>query len=360
MGKIGGSNGQYEVHALTKDLPFREYRSSQIADQALFNKLLEARYDLMEARRGITFIAANPDVGNRREYNPHDDRPGTVHFVCLDSKTGEIVCGLSVAVDIGDCDKGEPIGLPLENRWRRGIYEEGPSLDPFREKYLRLNFGYEGAIEPWQMAEYYRHFRCIGSPKGDILTRLAVYTANYHLLAREAGRNGNKPTHIWLFEAEPDYFNLYKLAGAAVLRDATIDNPPRHISPSKKDWEEVTANGKKAIKYKGELISRNMRTLARSVDEGKMDFQMEDTPVLDGLTNIAMIERAIKENPLDLAHVTYDGISKTDIDMLRTSLTLTCKRVYDEYHGDNEIINAWAQESRKLLAQEWDFNEIGE
>ena len=292
---------------------------------------------------------------NRQKYNPHDDRPGTFHCVCLDSGTGKIVSGLSVAIDIGDCEKGEPIGLPLENRWGESIYPVGPSLDPFRERYLRLNFDCDRNIAPWDMAEIYRHFKCFGSLKSGIVPRLAVYNAAYHLLAREARRNEVKPTAIVVIECVPQLFQLYRFAAAAVLRDATIEKTPRFISPGREHLVETIVDGKKAIAYNGKIISRNMRSLVAVADKEELAFRMEDIPVMDGLINIDMIERAIKESPLDLSPIAYDAMSESDIGMLRTSLAIIGKHVYDEYHGDNEVVNTWAQESRKLLTEEWDF-----
>lgn len=46
LGKIGGAKGAHEIHALTKDLSFREFPAAEIADRSLFNEILSARYAL--------------------------------------------------------------------------------------------------------------------------------------------------------------------------------------------------------------------------------------------------------------------------------------------------------------------------
>ena len=154
LGNIGGTYGSYEIHALTNDLPFREYRASEIADSDLFQNLIEGRYRLLESGRAIYCTAVHPDSKNKIEANPHDSREGTVHIVAVDNN-GDIECAVSLAVDVGDKDKGADIGLPLENRWKKNAFPEGASLDPFREKYLSSIYGIERKILPWEMAELY-------------------------------------------------------------------------------------------------------------------------------------------------------------------------------------------------------------
>ena len=117
LGRIGAKEQMYEIHALTKDLPFREYRASEIADSDLFQNLIEGRYRLLESGRAIYCTAVYPDTKNKIETNPHDSREGAVHIVAVD-KNGDIECAVSVAVDVGNKDEGADIGLPLENRWK--------------------------------------------------------------------------------------------------------------------------------------------------------------------------------------------------------------------------------------------------
>jgi len=84
LGKIGGKKGVYEVHAFTYKNPFRWLKVSEISDSGLFQKLLEARYKLLEEGRVIYCSAVQPDVKRKIESNPHDYREGTVHLVSLD------------------------------------------------------------------------------------------------------------------------------------------------------------------------------------------------------------------------------------------------------------------------------------
>lgn len=267
LGRIGGLNKAYEIHALTKDLPFREYRASEIGDSDLFQNLIEGRYRLLESGRAIYCTAVHPNTEKKIEINPHDTRDGTVHIVAIDDK-GEIECAVSVAVDAGNKDKGSFIGLPLENRWKRNGFPEGASLDSFREKYMPSIYGTDRKIHPWEMAELYRHYK--RSLKSDFTPRLGVYTGCFHLLAREAIKKGIQPTWFWVFDAIPQYFYLYKLAGAAVLRELTIVQNPRLISPGKRDLSIREVDGVKLIFYRGKIISRHVRTPIPSKANGNL------------------------------------------------------------------------------------------
>jgi hypothetical protein len=224
LGKIGGKD-VYEIHAITKDLPFREFPVSGIADGALFQKIIEERYRLLASGKPIYCTAVKPDTEKKIEVNPHDELPGTVHFVAVDKK-GALACALSVAVDTGESDNGGLIGLPLENRWKHNGYPEGASLDRFREKYLRLNYQRTRGLAACEMGELYRHFRVV-SQGNDIAPRIGLYTGCYHLLVREAIKKRITPTWIWVFDAIPSYFELYRWVGLAALRDMTVEDVPR-------------------------------------------------------------------------------------------------------------------------------------
>ena len=160
LGTIGSRNSDYEVHALTKDLPFREFNKSSISDAALYNKLIQGRFQLLAGERPIYCKAINPDTEKKIEENPHDTREGTVHIVAVD-QNGDIECALSAAVDTGAKDGGNLIGLPLENRWNPNGYHEGASLDTFRKRYLKSLYGKNRSINPWEMVELYRHYKKI-------------------------------------------------------------------------------------------------------------------------------------------------------------------------------------------------------
>lgn len=123
LGSIGGKTEIYEIHVLTKDLPFREYSSSQIADHKLFHDIVTERFNVLKNGKPIFCTAVNPIIEKGVEINPHDDRDGTIHFVCL-NEGGKIVCCLSVAVDTQEKEHGEIIGLPLENRWKANGYPQ--------------------------------------------------------------------------------------------------------------------------------------------------------------------------------------------------------------------------------------------
>ena len=158
LGSIDEGHRSYEIHAFTKDMPFRNYTSSQIADIDLYEELVEKRFMVLELGKPIYCTAINPDLENRKEENPHDAREGTVHIAAIDPEIG-IVAGLSIAVEINGKDDGREIGLPLENKWRHNCFPEGQDLTEFKKSFLRKNYSKDSNIQPWEMAELYRHFK---------------------------------------------------------------------------------------------------------------------------------------------------------------------------------------------------------
>ena len=287
LGKIRGKQRAYEIHVLTDGLPFREYCVSAIGDISLFHQLLHARYDVLEAGRPIHCTAVSPDTERKIESNPHDFREGTVHIVSIDGG-GDIECALSIAVDTGEKDNGDLIGVPLENQWLPGDYPPGPSLAAFRKKYVRLNWGQDRAVAPWEMAELYRHFRKQPQDPSrvrELAPRLGLYAACYHLLVREANTNGKTATWLMLFDAIPHHFNLYRLATAAVLRDMTIETPPRWVSPERQLIEMHDQGGIQAAWYRNEMISRVLKVPMPYRENQALRFRLVDMAFLDGLTD---------------------------------------------------------------------------
>jgi len=358
LGNIGNGSVLYEIHAFTNGLPFSKFNQSQISDSELYRRLLHERFKLMGSGVPIICTAINPDGGKQEEYNPHDDRPGTFHLAAIDSKTGNIVFGQSLAVDIGDEERGELIGLPIENRWRSGIYPKGLNLDLFRERYTALNHESRTRVKPWQMVELYRGFKPV-TQRGDLTSRIGVYTGAYHLLVREARRKETEPTYIWVLDAIPKYFNLYRWAGAAVLLEHTVANPPRHISPNINSMEERTIENRKCIIYDNKVISRNCRVQVPSHRGAELDFIMEDFAILDGVVDIYKLEHAVKVSPIELTPVKYEGMTDEDMNMLRTSLSVLGKRQYEDCHSNDQSVIATNNELTKYLATCLDFNEIG-
>ena len=235
-------------------------------------------------------------------------------------------CVLSVAVDTGEEENGGLVGLPLENRWRQDGYPQGSSLDEFRAKYSILNRGEKGPVKPWQMAELYRHLRVNGDP-GDQISRLGVYTGLYHLLVREPRNRGKEETSIWVFDAIPKYFHLYRLAGAAVLRDPTIETQPRHISPTITDIK--LGDGGRSLLYKDEVISRGVETFKPIPGIlGDLGSVKEEVPFLDGIIDISKMEQAVREDPLGLTALKYEGMTDQDMEILRIAVSIFGKRHY--------------------------------
>lgn len=359
LGKIGTSNDPFEIHAVTVNLPFREFSISQISDSLLADEIFKARHGVLAAERPIYCTAISPDNDNKKEINPHDLREGTVHFVALNKKQ-EVSCALSVAIDIGELDNGKRIGLPLENRWKKNGYSEGQNLDEFRKKYLAMNHGEQREFKPWELAELYRHFKS-SNTKSSLACRLGLYTACYHLLVREARKKKLTPTPFWTFDAIPTYFNLYKYAGAAVLRDPTIQKNGQLISPSPKEIKEKLSNGHNSLYLKEHIISRIVQVPIPYMEEGSLKFKLENTPFLDGIVDILNCEKAIKNAPLKLKLSNISGVTLRDRIRLRHGLSIIGNRVWQEDLNGATIIskklNAYMH--RKLGATIWMFNSIG-
>ena len=358
LGTIGNGTDVYQIHAFTKDLPFRGFAAAQISDRILFQRLLESRYEVLEGGRAIYCTAVHPDKDRRMEYNPHDDRPGTVHIVSINNKTNEIACGISVAVDCNGKEHGEIIGLPLENRWKRNGYREGSSLDQFRYSYLRSNRDTGRTIAPWEMAELYRHFRKEANG-GGLICRLGVYTGAYHLLVREARKYRLRPTTLWVFDAIPQYFQLYRFAGAAVLRNPSIETPSRLISPGKDNVYEETTGGQRTIHYQGECISRPLSVPIPSNCNGELEFNMEDVPFLDGLVDIELVERAVRQSPTELQPLMFNGMEDQDISMLRMGLSVIAHRFFEDSYSATSQVNNYYKSLRQNIVSQCEFNRIG-
>lgn len=358
LGRIGGDKGIYEIHALTSGLPFREFKSSQISDNTLFNKVLEGRYNILESQKPIYSTAVSPDIEKKIELNPHDIREGTIHLVAID-KNGCISGALSAAVDIGSMNGGESIGVPLENRWKTNGYPLGPNLDPFRAKYARKMYGEDRDIKPFEIAELYRHYKKSGIK--DLAPRMGLYTGWYHIGVREAEKNGKTPSTLWVFGAVKDYYNLYKLVGGGVLREPTIGNPPKVIAPPLKEIKEQVKNGEKALYFRNDKISRLLKVPIPSGNSGALQFNYEKVPVLDGVVDARKRSDTIKKNFFALSLKGEKGFTIADRMMLRIGLTVVAKRSFErDHHTSNHIckfINRMAL--RRAGINKWAFNHIG-
>jgi len=360
LGKIGGAKGAYEIHALTKDLPFREFPASEIADSRLFNEILSARYALLANGKPIYCTAIHTNHEKRIEVNPHDDREGTVHIVSLNDK-GRIECALSVAVDLGAKDRGDILGLPLENVWQRNGYPEGARLDSFRKRYLRLHFERDRDLKPWEMAELYRHFRTVGA-SGDMTARIGLYTGLSQLVVKEAIKKGLTPTWLWVFDAIPAYFKLYKWVGAAILRDFAIKDTPRCISPKITQLKTKSINGHEIITFMGETVSRLVKTPIPYYENGEIRFRLTDVPFLDGIVDHYKLDvDAVGNSPTLLNTIDHVGFDWTDKIKLRIGLTITSKSSYEMFHSNN-IFNNFINKMilKRYCPAGWEFNQIGD
>jgi|GEM_PF-2751165 len=354
LGQIGGK-AIYEIHAITKNLPFRECPASTIADESLFRKIQEERYRLLVNGKAIYCTAVNPDMGQKIETSPHDERSGTVHFAAVDSK-GNIACALSVAVDTGEHDNDDMIGLPLENRWQSNGFPVGNSLDRFRHQYLRLNYNRTRSVAPWEMAELYRHFR--GAQQGnDLAPRIGIYTGCYHLLVREAIKRQITPTWLWVFDAIPSYFDLYRWVGLVVLRDMTVEDRPRWLSPPSTAMKRTKTG---ALQYHGEDVSRSIQ-VPMPRKGNSLTVELADVHFLDGVIDMSRIESRIFQSPVSLSPVKLKGFGLRDTFKMRVGLAITGLRCFQDSHPANSIsnmINQWSL--KRICPLGWDFNYIGD
>lgn len=357
LGKIGGQE-VYEIHAFTKDLPFRGYSCRRISDRALFQKMIEGRYEVLEGGRPIYCTAVHPDSRRRVEENPHDTRYGTVHIAAI-NKEGDIEGALSVAVDTGESDQGYPVGVPLENRWKTNGYPVGASLDSFRKSYLRNMYDEDRDIQPYELAELYRHYRRAGTK--DLAPRFGLYTGWYHLGVRDALNKGKTPSWLWVFDAVKEYFILYKLVGGGVLRDPSFGAPPRLVSPSLDEIDETDIEGEKTLLYRGRKISRTVRTPIPFRENGELKFRQEDVPFLDGLVDIRKVSESIRKGPVLLSIKDFKGFTLKDRMMLRIGLTVAARRSFEKDHHPSHPMCRFVnrQAMKKAGIRVWEFTGVG-
>lgn len=358
LGTIASHTGQYEIHAITKDKPFREFCKKDIADKILYQKMLEGRFKVLEGGNPIYCTAIHPDFRAKIEENPHDDREGTVHIIAINSD-GDVIAAVSVAVDTQEKSGDTQIGLPLENKFKPGDYAVEASLDAFRKKYLRRMHRKDDDVPPWMMAELYRHYKL--TPRGDLAPRLGVYTGWYHLGVREARKKGKIPTTLWVFDAIPKYFYLYKLIGKAVLRDWTIEAPPRLVSPQPHKMEFSEIDGEKVILWNGEKISRSLKVLIPIKSGGKFAYHYEDVPFLDGLVDIEYLENDLRKNNFLTDYEGRIGFSLKEKTKIRLGQSIVGKRVVDEVYGPRNLVNGIIYKAalKTTGILKWNFNSIG-
>ncbi|OPX19289.1 MAG: hypothetical protein BZ151_10060 [Desulfobacca sp. 4484_104] len=359
LGTVSTKENKYEIHAVTKDLPFREFSASEISDRVLYRELLKGRFKVLAQGKPIYCTAINPDIEQKIEKNPHDSREGTVHIVAIDDNR-KIAAALSIAVDIGERDGGKEIGLPLENAWQQNNYPEGASLEAFRQKYMQRMYGEKRHVEPWEMAELYRHYKLV--PKGNLLPRLALYAGWYHLGMREAEKKGWTPTWLWVFDAIPSYFNLYKLVAKAVLRDWTIEMPVKLVSPAGKHLHIKQVDGCKEIFYQGRKISRSVKTLIPIIGSTALRYKYEDVPFLDGLVDVKKLSAEVEQGVVLTSFEGREGFCLNDKIKVRIGLGVTAKRAFEQdYHKNNRFSNYINRLSLKRVgAEKWEFNHIGD
>ncbi|MBN2098964.1 MAG: hypothetical protein JW753_05135 [Dehalococcoidia bacterium] len=157
----------------------------------------------------------------------------------------------------------------------------------------------------------------------------------------------------------PKFFHLYRLAGAAVLREPTIQIPPHHISPNINDLEDGIVDNTSCIMYRGESISRSVRVPVPYEDITGLQFKMEDVPFMDGVVDILKLEDAVIQSPEQLASVRYEGMTEEDMGMLRIAISVLGRRHYEDYYSNDPVVFARSAELRKYLATSWDFGQIG-
>lgn len=362
LGKIGTRKNHYEIHAFTNGLSFRQWSSSEIGDIVLFKSLLNARWNLLAAGKPIFCTAIAPNAQDSLEYNAHDDREGTVHVVALD-RHGEIECGLSYAVDGGDRNGGSAVGVPLENRYGTNGYPEGGDLTPFRTQFLRKNYVMERDLLPGEMVELYRHFRRqhgVSRPPSllRLAARIGLYAGGYHLLVRTPRLRRGIESWLWVFDAIPSYYNLYRLAAGSVLRDPTLDTPPKWLAPNPARFVESSEKGFPRMSLGNRVISRSVSVPIPRIENGTPSFPLRKEAFIDGLLDIHKLEGAIGRRPLVLDLTHCEGFSLTDRMKLRSALTLTGDAAFRESPSYNWAIASINWALRQTLAQTCDFRRL--
>jgi hypothetical protein len=206
------------------------------------------------------------------------------------------------------------------------------------------------------MAELYRHFR-VATQGNDITARIGSYTGCYHLLVREAVKKCITPTWIWVFDAIPSYFDLYRWAGWASLRDMTVEDTPRWVSPCSKSVKKT----KESLQYCGEVISRDVRVPIPQQENDLLTFKMTNVHFLDGVIDIRRIESRIFNSPVSLSPVKLGGFNWGDKFKARISQTITSRRCYEDSHPNHPISNLLNRLFLKMICPSaWDFNNIGD
>lgn len=321
LGKIGNKDSTFEIHACTAPgNSFRWLKQSQISDEGLFHELMKSRFKVLRDLRPIYCTAINPDIERGIEYSPHDYRDGVVHFVAVHQN--QVLGGLSVAVDI---DKR---GVPLENKWESGRFERGADLDEFRQNYLVMKHGENRPIRAWEMGELYRHF-VAKKFNGSFMARFGLYKGAYHLLRLEPRKRQLATTFIWVFDAIPAYFAMYRYVGA-VLRNYTIEKGATLLSPGVK---HIMSGGRcGGLIYDGKKISRDIEVPIpiTTRERDGLAFNVEKVSFLDGVVDLLMLEKAIEANPILLGLPRIKGFNIWDRYKLRNALGIIGSECFDK------------------------------
>lgn len=199
----------------------------------------------------------------------------------------------------------------------------------------------------------------MGTGSSGISARVGVYTGCYLFLVREAIEKHLTPTWIWVFDAIPSYYNLYRWAGAAVLRDFAIEDPPRRISPLFNTSTEL-GMGHKPIFWGDSLISRTVLTPIPTKKGSALSFSKKEIHFLDGLIDIHIMEKFVKTAKGFPFKTGIKGFGMADRIRLRAIQTLTQKKFFDYHYHDNRLIKKINRMIiDKLCSSTWDFSNTG-
>ncbi len=162
---------------------------------------------------------------------------------------------------------------------------------------------------------------------------MAVYKGALNFLVSEQQKRGKVPTWIWVFDTIPDYFNLYKLVGAAALRDGTISDSPKWISPGPKDIQVV----ENIAKYGSQKISRLVEIPFPIRRNGKLSFEKKPVPFLDGVVDTFRARKAVFNTPITLRGMHNRGFSLSDRVKLRIGMSIVSQCFFNEIKGKSSI-----------------------
>lgn len=120
----------------------------------------------------------------------------------------------------------------------------------------------------------------------------------------------------------------------------------------------------KALFYKGEKISRNVKVPYPYKENNELKFNIRDVPFLDGVVDTCRLEKAIMKSPVLLSPIDYEGFNWKDKLYLRMVSSILARRVFEDFDG-NIVVNSINKLANRLArwvtgSKIWDFSSVGD